>query len=706
MSNFNTAQTFNILTYTNTWGDFLSLTNALVQQNNDLASNNFTKASGTLVLTDPTLALQVNTASIFQGSVQIVGTGSSATIQNNMNVAGQVYFTNPTLGLTNYGQANIGGPLLALASNTGLYVANTANIAGRLNVTGNASAYFSNSVFVSNNLTTNKLTANTSNTTTTFTTTLYVGTGGISTLGPFIINDTVYNNPNIVLSANSANPPTFLNPGVQVNRGLGLNGQLRWNETNLYWDTRDVTSGNYYRLLSDEYLSDSLLLASSSNVATSMAVYTLYNTLGNYTISAYNRANTSVNAITGTNSFTVAPNNGAISYNSTNGVTVAGSSNTFTINTPQDLRSSASPSFNALTLTNALAIAQGGTGATSSAAALNNLLPSGQVAGYTLVTGGVGTYYWAPGGTGGGSGAVPGTTIQSTRNFPTVNNNQTVFTTPTYIPGASQIRPYINGVRQFPSEYTESSNTSITFNTGLVTNDILMFEVDGYIINPYYANNIPFTAPFGSIVAAANTIQLAIQDQESRKATILSPTFTGIAAAPTPSIGTSNTQIATTAYVQTALLSGNTYTININGIASTLNTTGNYQVSTIGIGAAPDTANTGSIRATGQIVAYYSDENLKIKLGNIENALDKVNSLNGFYYEPNEIAQSLGYAVKREVGVSAQEVQKILPEIVVPAPIDDKYLTVHYERLVPLLIEAIKELKSEVDELKGKLNDN
>jgi len=42
-----------------------------------------------------------------------------------------------------------------------------------------------------------------------------------------------------------------------------------------------------------------------------------------------------------------------------------------------------------------------------------------------------------------------------------------------------------------------------------------------------------------------------------------------------------------------------------------------------------------------------------------------------------------------------------MPEIVVPAPIDDKYLTVHYERLIPLLIESIKELKAEIDVLKG-----
>ena len=111
---------------------------------------------------------------------------------------------------------------------------------------------------------------------------------------------------------------------------------------------------------------------------------------------------------------------------------------------------------------------------------------------------------------------------------------------------------------------------------------------------------------------------------------------------------------------------------------------------------------TGQILATNGITAYYSDERLKTKIGNIENALEKVATLNGFYYEANEIAQALGYEVKKEVGVSAQEVQRILPEVVVPAPIDNQYLTVHYEKLVPLLIEAIKELKAEIDELKGK----
>jgi hypothetical protein len=113
----------------------------------------------------------------------------------------------------------------------------------------------------------------------------------------------------------------------------------------------------------------------------------------------------------------------------------------------------------------------------------------------------------------------------------------------------------------------------------------------------------------------------------------------------------------------------------------------------------------GEIRATGDITAYYSDDRLKNRLGNILEALEKVNSLDGFYYEANDIAQALGYKVKREVGVSAQQVQAILSEVVVPAPIDEQYLTVHYERLVPLLIEAIKELTKRVVELeKGRGN--
>ena len=128
-------------------------------------------------------------------------------------------------------------------------------------------------------------------------------------------------------------------------------------------------------------------------------------------------------------------------------------------------------------------------------------------------------------------------------------------------------------------------------------------------------------------------------------------------------------------------------------------TTSNVQFGSFGVGTAA-TGTIGEIRATNNITSYYSDDRLKNRIENITNALEKLQTLNGFYYKANDLAQSLGYTDKTEVGLSAQEVQRVMPEIVVPAPISDKYLTIHYERLIPLLVEAIKELSAEVEKLK------
>jgi hypothetical protein len=141
---------------------------------------------------------------------------------------------------------------------------------------------------------------------------------------------------------------------------------------------------------------------------------------------------------------------------------------------------------------------------------------------------------------------------------------------------------------------------------------------------------------------------------------------------------------------------------NASGSAATFTSTSqNSQFNSIGVGtAASGTA--GEIRATNNVIAFYSDDRLKTRLGNIEDALAKIKTLDTFYYEANETAQALGYKPIRDVAVSAQQVQAIMPETVAPAPIDDKYLTVRYERLVPLLIAAIKELEAKVALLEAK----
>ena len=123
--------------------------------------------------------------------------------------------------------------------------------------------------------------------------------------------------------------------------------------------------------------------------------------------------------------------------------------------------------------------------------------------------------------------------------------------------------------------------------------------------------------------------------------------------------------------------------------------------------ATPNSSNyvnigSGAITATGDITAFASDIRLKTEIKPIENAVAKLLKLNGFTYEFNELAGSLGYELngERYSGVSAQDVKEVLPEAVKPAPINEEYMTVQYEKLVPLLIEAIKELKAEIDELK------
>ena len=83
----------------------------------------------------------------------------------------------------------------------------------------------------------------------------------------------------------------------------------------------------------------------------------------------------------------------------------------------------------------------------------------------------------------------------------------------------------------------------------------------------------------------------------------------------------------------------------------------------------------------------------------IENALDKVDTLDTFYYQANELAQSLGYEPVREVGLSAQQVQSVMPEVVAPAPVDPEYLTIRYERLLALAFAAIKEMRAEIRRL-------
>jgi hypothetical protein len=117
---------------------------------------------------------------------------------------------------------------------------------------------------------------------------------------------------------------------------------------------------------------------------------------------------------------------------------------------------------------------------------------------------------------------------------------------------------------------------------------------------------------------------------------------------------------------------------------------------------------------SGDVVAYASDFRLKENISSIDNALEKISKIRGVNYTWKDEVEELGFSPtkKDDIGVIAQEILEVLPEAVRPAPFDyingssvtgENYLTVQYEKIVPLLIEAIKEQQTQIEDLKQAL---
>ena len=148
--------------------------------------------------------------------------------------------------------------------------------------------------------------------------------------------------------------------------------------------------------------------------------------------------------------------------------------------------------------------------------------------------------------------------------------------------------------------------------------------------------------------------------------------------------------------------SAGTITATLTGTASTasaLVTTNNYQVNSLGVGTAPS-GTAGEIRATNDITAFYSsDERLKENINLIPNALEKVLQITGNTFDWKSGFDEIHSHSGADVGVIAQEIEKILPQVVTTR--ENGYKAVQYEKIIALLIEAVKDLKNEIDELKN-----
>jgi hypothetical protein len=239
-----------------------------------------------------------------------------------------------------------------------------------------------------------------------------------------------------------------------------------------------------------------------------------------------------------------------------------------------------------------------------------------------------------------------------------------------------------------------SAGTGISYNssTGVITNTITQYtDALARAALSFTAGSGAYNSSTGVITIPTNTNQL------TNGAGFLSTAVTSAVAGTGVSV------------------SGATGAVTFS-IGQAVGTASNVQFNSLGVGTA-GSGTAGQIRATNEITAFYSDKRLKENIKPIENALAKTLSLHGVTYNANELAESFGYTNKEtQVGLLAQDVKAVLPELVVPAPFDitvkdgkevsksgEDYMTVKYEKIVALLVEAIKELNDKVESLEAQL---
>ena len=251
-------------------------------------------------------------------------------------------------------------------------------------------------------------------------------------------------------------------------------------------------------------------------------------------------------------------------------------------------------------------------------------------------------------------------------------SSQVVYTALSSIPagivsGSSQITPLLpNGVVSGSSQIVYTSLSSIP--AGIVSGSS---QIDGSQLG----SNKTITIA-GTSVTLGGSITL--------------PTITGGSG-----IVSGSSQITKTLQNVTTAGATTSDAITItNATASTTKTTGALIV-TGGVGV------NGDINAGGDIVAYASsDKRLKDNIQPIENPLQKINQIGGYSFEWNVEKQNI-YKGK-DYGVIAQEIEEILPELVDTR--DNGYKAVKYDKLVSLLIEGIKDLSKEIENLKSQIN--
>jgi len=342
---------------------------------------------------------------------------------------------------------------------------------------------------------------------------------------------------------------------------------------------------------------------------------------------------------------------------------------------------------------------------TGTVTSTGTLTLGGTLSGVSLTTQVTGTLPIANGGTGSTSTTYCSLTTNVTGTLPVANGGTGLATTPAN--GALDIG---NGSGFTRATLTAGSGISITNGAGTIS--IAATGGSGTVTSTSVVSANGFAGTVATATTTpAITLTTTITGVLKGDGTAISAATAGTdyvvpgGALGTPSSGTLTNCTFPTLNQNTT---GNAATATLATTATTanaLNTANHYQIHCLGVGTPASTVN-GEIRAVGNITAYYSsDARLKENVHPIQNALGIVSVVGGktFDWTDAYIAEHGGedsyFVRKSDFGVIAQDVQAVFPLAVRER--DDGTLAVDYEKLVAVAFAAIKELKAELDELRG-----
>ena len=264
---------------------------------------------------------------------------------------------------------------------------------------------------------------------------------------------------------------------------------------------------------------------------------------------------------------------------------------------------------------------------------------------------------------------------------------------------------------------TTTGTVSVLANNGITANSVGLFVTQGTgaVVN---ATGVHVNSTYIGTLSANNTTY--VNGKTEGNLNVNSATYATSAGSATNASAATNATYATSAGSAGSATNATYATsagsaTNATTATNFSSTSQNSQFNSIGIGT-PGSGTAGEIRATNNITAYYSDMRLKTNINTIIDALDKIKKISGVTYINNDIAARYGYTDQsQQVGVLAQEIEKVLPMAVKLAPFDSEYIdgaelsksgenykTVQYEKIIPLLIEAIKELSDKLDNLQNR----